>query len=62
MKQIITLLILLPIIMFSQCVPKDGCNNGAGTYTWVDIATFEGEWKNGKPWKGTYTWVEGDLF
>jgi clan AA aspartic protease (TIGR02281 family) len=62
MKQIITLLILLPIIMFSQCVPKDGCNNGDGVYTFSNKDVFEGKWKNKKPWKGIYRWHEGDIF
>ena len=63
MKQILKLLILLPSIMLSQeCVPKDGCNNGAGIYRWNHGDVFEGEWRNRKPWKGTYSWREGDVF
>ena len=62
MKQIITLLIFLPNIVFSQCVPKDGCNNGNGKYTFSNKDVFEGEWKNKNPWKGTYTWYKGDVF
>lgn len=55
MKKIfITLIILFSFVANSQCIKGD-CQNGVGTYKYVDEGTFEGVFKKGDAFKGVFT-------
>ncbi len=42
---------------------KGDCQNGPGTYTWPDAATYTGNFSNGKfHGQGTYTWADGKKY
>jgi len=40
---------------------KDGIPNGQGTYTSSNGEKYEGEWKDEKPWNGTYYDKDGNI-
>ena len=55
MKKIFTtLIILFSFVANSQCIKGD-CQNGVGTYKYVDEGTFEGVFKKGDAFKGVFT-------
>lgn len=55
MKNLFTIIIvLLSFIANSQCI-KGECQNGEGIYKYGDDGTFEGVFKRGDAFKGTYT-------
>ena len=55
MKNLFTTVILLfSFIVNSQCIKGD-CQNGEGTYKYIDEGTFEGVFKNGDAFKGVFT-------
>jgi len=70
MKNLLLILLFLPMIGFGQCVlPMIGfgqcvsgdCENGYGTYTFSDGDKYEGEFKdNLRHGQGTYTYASGD--
>ena len=60
MKNLLLILLFLPLIGFGQCVSGD-CENGYGTYTYADGENYVGEWKDDKQHgQGTYTFGEGE--
>ena len=62
MNKLLFILFCLPIIVSGQCVPKDGCKNGHGTYTWEDGSIYVGEWKDSQlNGQGTYTGKDGSV-
>ena len=44
MKNLLLVLLFLPLIGFGQCVSGD-CENGYGIYTWDNGEKYVGEWK-----------------
>ena len=61
-KPLVFLLIIICLNNFSQCVSGD-CQNGFGTYTWLDGDKYVGDWIDGKfHGKGTYTMSDGDKY
>ena len=43
------------------CTDGD-CNNGYGTWTYTDLTTYVGEWRNGKKHgQGTFTLADGTV-
>ena len=42
MKNLLFPILFLPIILFAQCDPVDGCINGEGVYKWESGDRFEG--------------------
>ena len=55
MKNLFTTVILLfSFIVNSQCIKGD-CQNGEGTYKYIDEGTFVGVFKNGDAFKGVFT-------
>ena len=49
-----TVIVLFSFISNSQCI-KGNCQNGEGTYKYVDEGTFVGVFKNGDAYKGVFT-------
>ena len=49
-----TVIVLFSFISNSQCI-KGNCENGEGTYKYVDNGTFVGVFKNGDAYKGVFT-------
>ena len=44
------------------CTEGD-CNNGYGTWTYTDLTTYVGEWRDGKKHgQGTVNWPNGYLY
>jgi len=44
------------------CTEGD-CDNGNGTWTYTDLTTYVGEWRNGKKHgQGTVTWPNGYIY
>ena len=62
MKKILFFL-MLPVLCFGQKCITGNCENGQGTYTWLDGNKYEGEWKDGyRNGEGTFTWSKGDKY
>jgi len=56
MKNLILPILFLPIFVYSQCDPVDGCNNGYSVYTYNEDSKYEGNWLNGRQTgQGVYT-------
>ena len=52
----------MPFIGFGQCKSGD-CENGYGTYIWVEGDEYIGEWKDSQfHGKGTYSYTNGDKY
>lgn len=49
-----TVIVLFSFFASSQCIKGD-CQNGKGTYKYVDEGTFEGVFKKGDAFKGVFT-------
>ncbi|GIT08688.1 MAG: hypothetical protein CM1200mP30_23180 [Pseudomonadota bacterium] len=42
---------------------EGNCENGYGTWTYTDLTTYVGEWRDGKKHgKGTVTWPNGYIY
>ena len=62
MKNLLFILLFLPLIGFGQCVSGD-CENGFGTSTMPNGDKYVGEWKDDKRHgQGTTTWADGDKY
>ena len=46
MKNLLLPILFLPIFVYSQCDPVDGCNNGYSVYTFNEDSKYEGNWLN----------------
>ena len=59
MKKLLLILLCVPLMTLSQqtgCIKWD-CENGYGTYNYVNGDKYVGEWKDNKKYGlGTYTW------
>ena len=64
MKNLLLVLLVLPMIGFGQRVCISGnCVNGQGTCTWPSGDKYVGEFVNeNRTGQGTYTWADGDKY
>ena len=62
MKNLLLLLLVLPIIGFGQKCISGNCVNGQGTFTWANGEKYVGENMNGMMHgQGTYTYADGTI-
>ena len=62
MKNLLLLLLVLPIIGFGQKCISGNCVNGQGTYTYANGDKYVGERKdNMMHGQGTYTFADGTI-
>ena len=63
MKNLLFPILFLPIILFAQCDPVDGCINGEGVYKWESGDRFEGMFKDGLfHGLGKFYYSNGDIY
>jgi hypothetical protein len=62
MKNLLLVLLVLPLVSFGQQCISGNCVNGQGSYTWASGHKYVGEWKDGKKHgQGTYTYADGTI-
>ena len=63
MKYLLFFLLFIPSLIFGQCDPLKGCENGYGVYTFKTGGQYNGNWKEGVfHGKGTYLYSNGDKY
>ena len=57
--------LILSSTVFSRSTgcTEGNCENGSGTWTYTDLTTYVGEWRDGKKHgQGTVTWPNGYIY
>ena len=63
MRNLLLPILFLPIFVFGQCIPVDGCINGMAIYSWDSGDRYEGEFKDGLfHGNGTFIFSNGDIY
>ena len=63
MKNLLLVLLALPMFCFGQKCISGNCVNGQGTFIWAKGSKYVGEWKNDRMHgQGTYTQADGTKY